>query len=293
MRLPVAALLLACEAAAFSWTGNFGERIVSGSSAQIDQDADRYGNVNQLHGKHVFSYTQERQAYEATLEKDIQQPPPPPHQPQQPPAQQQQAAAEPIEEQTPPEPRSSVATTEQIPTTTAPTGSAPEETSSVGAQTLPDTRNRQPAIATSAGTAASGAVSPDAICNRGELHGGYGGYTIGAKTPPDTRNRRPSAATAASGAVSPDAIRNRGELHGGYGGYSRPLGTFSTVSGSSAQYVDDRYGNINQLHGKHCHDYTMERAEFEAAAIEKEQKAVPPRPNDVVGKDPDVNQEAC
>ena len=93
--------------------------------------------------------------------------------------------------------------------------------------------------------------------------------------------------------MSPDAIRNRGELHGGYGGYSRPLGTFSTVSGSSAQYVDDRYGNINQLHGKHCHDYTMERAEFEAAAIEKEQKAVPPRPNDVVGKDPDVNQEAC
>ena len=299
MRLPVAALLLACEAAAFSWTGNFGERIVSGSSAQIDQDADRYGNVNQLHGKHVFSYTQERQAYEATLEKDIQQPPPPPHQPQQPPAQQQQQAATaavPTEEQTPPEPRSSVATTEQIPTTTASTtgSSTPEETSSVGApETLPDTRNRQPAIATSVGTAASGAVSPDAIRNRGELHGGYGGYTIGAKTPPDTRDRRPSAGAAASNAVSPDAIRNRGELHGGYGGYSRPLGTFSTVSGSSAQYVDDRYGNINQLHGKHCHDYTMERAEFEAAAIEKEQKAVPPRPNDVVGKDPDVNQEAC
>ena len=298
MRLPVAALLLACEAAAFSWTGNFGERIVSGSSAQIDQDADRYGNVNQLHGKNVFDYTIEREAYEATLEKDIQQPPPPPHQP---PAQQQQqqqaaaAAAVPTEEQTPPEPRSSVATTEQIPTTTtAPTpSSTPEESSSVGAKPLPDTRNRQPAIATAVGTAASGAVSPDAIRNRGELHGGYGGYTIGAKTPPDTRNRRPSAGTAASGAVSPDAIRNRGELHGGYGGYSRPLGTFSTVSGSSAQYVDDRYGNINQLHGKHCHDYTMERAEFEAAAIQKEQNAVLPRPNDVVGKDPDVNQEAC
>jgi hypothetical protein len=37
----------------------------------------------------------------------------------------------------------------------------------------------------------------------------------------------------------------------------------------------------------------MERAEFEAAAILKEQNAVLPRPNDVVGKDPDVNQEAC
>ena len=251
MRLPVAALLLACEAAAFSWTGNFGERIVSGSSAQIDQDADRYGNVNQLHGKHVFSYTTEREAYEATLKKNIQEPPPPPHQP---PAQQQQqqqaAAAVPTEEQTPPEPRSSVATTEQIPTTTAPTTSTPEETGSVGAKAPPDTRNRRPAIATSVGTAASGAVSPD-------------------------------------------AIRNRGELHGGYGGYSRPLGTFSTVSGSSAQYLDDRYGNFNQLHGKHCHEYTQEREAFEAAAIQKEQNVVLPRSNDVVGKDPDVNQEAC
>ena len=300
MRLPVAALLLACEAAAFSWTGNFGERIVSGSSAQIDQDADRYGNVNQLHGKHVFSYTTEREAYEATLKKNIQEPPPPPHQPpaQQQQQQQQQAAAVPTEEQTPPEPRSSVATTEQIPTTTAPTTSTPEETGSVGAKAPPDTRNRRPAIATSVGTAASGAVSPDAIRNRGELHGGYGGYTIGAKTPPDTRNRRPATASsagtaAASGSVSPDATRNRGELHGGYGGYSRPLGTFSTVSGSSAQYLDDRYGNFNQLHGKHCHEYTQEREAFEAAAIQKEQNVVLPRSNDVVGKDPDVNQEAC
>ena len=118
----------------------------------------------------------------------------------------------------------------------------------------------------------------------------------GAKPVPDTRNRRP--ARASGSAMSPDAIRNRGELHGGYGGYSQPLGTFSTVSGSSAQFVDDRYGNINQLHGKHCHDYTQEREAFEAqagagAAAAAAVQNIMPRPDDIVGKDPNVNQEAC
>ena len=121
MKLPAAVLLLlACEAAAFSWTGNFGERIVSGSSAQVRDD--RYGNVNQLHGKHCHDYTREREAFEATLTKNIQQPPPVRQQPlpePEPVQEQEQPLSEP-EVETPTASTAS-ATTEQIPTDEIPT----------------------------------------------------------------------------------------------------------------------------------------------------------------------------
>lgn len=326
MKLPAAALLLlTCEAAAFSWTGNFGERVVSGSSAQVRDD--RYGNVNQLHGKHCHDYTREREAFEATLTKNIQQPQQPPLLQQQPPVpepEQEQPPASGPEVESPTAPAASA--TEQFPTEeiltsvgvpqenpqeawhqaasvdqmqplnvhdarygmTPPPPAAPA-TSAVAAQKTPAIQGPSSTTANRIGDRYANSLNDD-MSNR-----------TGAKPVLDTRNRRP--APASGSAMSPDAVRNRGELHGGYGGYSQPLGTFGTVSGSSAQYVDDRYGNINQLHGKHCHDYTQEREAFEAqagaAAAAAAASAVPanqnimPRPDDIVGKDPNVNQEAC
>lgn len=332
MKLPAAVLplLLACEASAFSWTGNFGERIVSGSSAQVRDD--RYGNVNQLHGKHCHDYTREREAFEATLTKNIQQPP------QQ---QQQQPLPEPElepEEQPPASPTAASApATEQIPTEEIPNGVPQEQPQEAWHQAasvdqmqplnVHDARygmappSPPPAAATVAAASSAAAIATataqkkpstpviqgpsSTTANRigdryaNSLNDDMNNKT-GARPVPDTRGRRPArASSSAVAAMSPDAVRNRGELHGGYGGYSQPLGTFSTVSGSSAQFVDDRYGNINQLHGKHCHDYTQEREAFEAgataaaAAATAQNLNVMPRPDDIVGKDPNVNQEAC
>lgn len=319
MKLPAAVLLLlACEAAAFSWTGNFGERIVSGSSAQVRDD--RYGNVNQLHGKHCHDYTREREAFEATLTKNIQQPPPAPQQQPlpEPEPESEQLLSEPEVES--PTASAASATTEQFPTEEilAPVG-VPQENPQEAWHQAASVDQMQPLNVHDARygmtppppAAPAVASTTDAIqgpssttANRigdryaNSLNDDMNNKT-GAKPVPDTRNRRP--ARASGSAMSPDAVRNRGELHGGYGGYSQPLGTFSTVSGSSAQFVDDRYGNINQLHGKHCHDYTQEREEFEAqagatvatAAAAAQNQNIMPRPDDIVGKDPNVNQEAC
>lgn len=319
MKLPAAVLLLlACEAAAFSWTGNFGERIVSGSSAQVRDD--RYGNVNQLHGKHCHDYTREREAFEATLAKNIQQPPPAPQQQPlpEPEPESEQLLSEPEVES--PTASAASATTEQFPTEEilAPVG-VPQENPQEAWHQAASVDQMQPLNVHDARygmtppppAAPAVASTTDAIqgpssttANRigdryaNSLNDDMNNKT-GAKPVPDTRNRRP--ARASGSAMSPDAVRNRGELHGGYGGYSQPLGTFSTVSGSSAQFVDDRYGNINQLHGKHCHDYTQEREEFEAqagatvatAAAAAQNQNIMPRPDDIVGKDPNVNQEAC
>lgn len=319
MKLPAAVLLLlACEAAAFSWTGNFGERIVSGSSAQVRDD--RYGNVNQLHGKHCHDYTREREAFEATLTKNIQQPPPAPQQQPlpEPEPESEQLLSEPEVES--PTASAASATTEQFPTEEilAPVG-VPQENPQEAWHQAASVDQMQPLNVHDARygmtppppAAPAVASTTDAIqgpssttANRigdryaNSLNDDMNNKT-GAKPVPDTRNRRP--ARASGSAMSPDAVRNRGELHGGYGGYSQPLGTFSTVSGSSAQFVDDRYGNINQLHGKHCHDYTQEREAFEAqagatvatAAAAAQNQNIMPRPDDIVGKDPNVNQEAC
>ena len=320
MKLPAAVLLLlACEAAAFSWTGNFGERIVSGSSAQVRDD--RYGNVNQLHGKHCHDYTREREAFEATLTKNIQQPPPVRQQPlpePEPVQEQEQPLSEPEVES--PTASAASATTEQIHTDEIPTPvGMPQENPQEAWHQAASVDQMQPlnvhdarygmtppppatpAVAAQKTPAIQGPSSTTAnrIGDRyaNSLNDDMNNKT-GAKPVPDTRNRRP--ARASGSAMSPDAVRNRGELHGGYGGYSQPLGTFSVVSGSSAQFVNDRYGNINQLHGKHCHDYTQEREAFEAqagataaAAAAAQNQKIMPRPDDVVGKDPNVNQEAC
>ena len=316
MKLPAAVLLLlACEAAAFSWTGNFGERIVSGSSAQVRDD--RYGNVNQLHGKHCHDYTREREAFEATLAKNIQQPPPAPQQQPlpEPEPESEQLLSEPEVES--PTASAASATTEQFPTEEilAPVGVPQENPQEAWHQAasvdqmqplnVHDARYGMtpppPAVAsTTDAIQGPSSTTANRIGDRyaNSLNDDMNNKT-GAKPVPDTRNRRP--ARASGSAMSPDAVRNRGELHGGYGGYSQPLGTFSTVSGSSAQFVDDRYGNINQLHGKHCHDYTQEREAFEAqagatvatAAAAAQNQNIMPRPDDIVGKDPNVNQEAC
>jgi hypothetical protein len=324
MKLPVAVLLLACEAAAFSWTGNFGERIVSGSSAQFV--ADRYGNINQLHGKHCHDYTREREEFEATRDRNIRQSPPPQQRRLSPPEAPEEERQQPPA--APESPTAAASATEEIPAEQIPTGVPPpqENPQEVWHQaasanqmqplnvhdarygmTPPPPPPPSPPPPVAAASATSTAVAQkksstpviqgpsSTTANRigdryaNSLNDDTSNKT-GAKPVPDTRSRRlPGSASAAAPAVSPDAVRNRGELHGGYGGYSQALGTFSTVSGSSAQFVADRYGNINQLHGKHCHDYTREREEFEAA----QNQNVLPRPDDIVGKDPNVNQEAC
>ena len=301
MKLPAAVLLplLAREATAFSWTGNFGERIVSGSSAQVGDD--RYGNVNQLHGKHCHDYTREREQFEATLTKNIQQPP---QQQQQQPLPEPEPEPEPEQEQPP---ASAASATEQIPTEEIPTSvGVPQENPQVMTPPPPAApavaSTAAPAVTSTAAIQGPSSTTANRIGDRyaNSLNDDMSNKT-GARPVPDTRGRRPARVSSGSSAMSPDAVRNRGELHGGYGGYSQPLGTFSVVSGSSAQFVNDRYGNINQLHGKHCHDYTQEREAFEAqagakaaaAAAAAQSQNIMPRPDDVVGKDPNVNQEAC
>eukprot|EP00562_Extubocellulus_spinifer_P024322 CAMPEP_0178674192 /NCGR_PEP_ID=MMETSP0698-20121128/34737_1 /TAXON_ID=265572 /ORGANISM="Extubocellulus spinifer, Strain CCMP396" /LENGTH=287 /DNA_ID=CAMNT_0020318319 /DNA_START=76 /DNA_END=939 /DNA_ORIENTATION=- len=235
-------------------SGSFGG-VVSGSSAQLSDD--RYGNYNQLHGKHVHDYTYERAKHLERLDREAQQQTQHPPQPQ---GKEDEAAVEkeamqgleqPVQQQ-------QVQQEQQQPVQQQPVK-----------QQLPRSEQHHP------GSAVNGS-SPSPISEPGENKHKVSSRikTISglAESPINVNDARYGSAASTSHGKKETKAASKIPVYsapsqttqsrpGAYGsGYGAPFGgVLGTISGSSAQYTDDRYGNTNQLHGKHMHEYAYER----------------------------------
>lgn len=249
MKLYVASLvLLVAQATAVSgygygggsFGGNFGSA-VSGSSAQHEDD--RYGNSNQLHGKHVHEYAYERMRH---LERQRQE-----EQPQEQPKEKEKGE-QPVQQQKQPQPQ--------------PQPGPPSVENSRNPFAEPEEVKHR--VSQKLKTIPVQSKTPLSMNDKR-----YGSATMPTKPRATTQIpvvSGPSATTATridnryGNTIAPpqgNAPPHPGVYGGGGGGYGGGSfgGNFGTISGSSAQYVDDRYGNTNQLHGKHVHDYAYER----------------------------------
>mmetsp|Transcript_32773 Transcript_32773/g.71905 ORF Transcript_32773/g.71905 Transcript_32773/m.71905 type:complete len:311 (-) Transcript_32773:200-1132(-) len=256
-------------------SGSFGG-VVSGSSAQLSDD--RYGNYNQLHGKHVHDYTYERAKHLERLDKEAQQQTQHPPQPQgkedeaavekeamqglEQPVQQQQVQ----QEQQQPVQQQPVNQEQQQPVQQQP---VKQEEQQPVKQQLPRSEQHHP------GSAVNGS-SPSPISEPGENKHKVSSKikTISglAESPINVNDARYGSAASTSHGKKETKAASKIPVYsapsqtahsrpGAYGsGYGAPFGgVLGTISGSSAQYTDDRYGNTNQLHGKHMHEYAYER----------------------------------